>query len=124
LVLVVAPSFGFAFQPQNEVRTQKNLEKRSKLLERALGIPTGSPVAVRLQSNEKLWGRIGEVSNEGFGLQTVKDAKIENRKISFNELESIKIAPKTSKLRSMTKAALGVMSVLTLAGTLANLTRD
>lgn len=64
------------------------------------------------------------MSNEGFGLQTVKDAKIENRKISFNELESIKIAPKTSKLRSMTKAALGVMSVLTLAGTLANLTRD
>lgn len=105
-------------------RTQNDTGKVSKLMEKALGIPAGSPVEARLQSKEKLWGRMAGVSDDGVDLRFVKDGKFESRKIPFSELQSIKLAQKMSKRATAMKVGLGVMSLMTLAGTILNLTRD
>lgn len=51
-------------------------------------------VEVRLQSKEKLRGRMGEVSDEAFKLQHLRAGKLETRTISFAELRSIKSVEK------------------------------
>ena len=53
---------------------------------RVLAVPVGPFVDVRLNGNEKIRGRMGEVSDEGFVIQTVQGGKVENRKIAFTDL--------------------------------------
>jgi len=48
-------------------------------------------VQVKLRSKQKISGRLGEVTNEGFVVQTAAGDKIENQKISFNDVKSIKV---------------------------------
>jgi hypothetical protein len=63
---------------------------QATLKERVLEIPAGTMVEVRLTNREKLRGRLGEISDDGFNLQTAKRDKIETRKIAFDELKSVK----------------------------------
>lgn len=44
---------------------------------------------MRLLSKERIKGRLGEVTDEGFSLQTAKQNKIETQKISFDQLKSL-----------------------------------
>jgi len=48
-------------------------------------------VQVKLRSKEKIKGRLGEITNEGFVIQTATGDKIENQTISFNDVKSIKV---------------------------------
>lgn len=75
---------GASNPPQTENAAAQTLK------ERLLEIPPGTLVEVRLMNREKLKGRLGEASDEGFTLQTAKRNKIETRKIAFDELKSIK----------------------------------
>jgi hypothetical protein len=59
------------------------------LKERILEIPPGTMIQVRLLSKEKLRGRLGEVTDEGFAIQTAKGNKIETRKIAFEDVKSL-----------------------------------
>jgi len=47
-------------------------------------------IEVRLQAKEKLRRRLGEVSNERFTVKLAKGNKIEDRKIAFDDVNSIK----------------------------------
>jgi hypothetical protein len=53
-------------------------------------IPAGSVVEVRLTNNEKLKGQLGGVSGEGIVLKYAKTSQVEERKIAFSEMKSIK----------------------------------
>lgn len=64
--------------------------QKANLKERALSIPAGSLVEVRLKTKEKLRGQLTEVSNETITLKVAKGDKIDERKLAFDELKSIK----------------------------------
>ncbi len=65
--------------------------KKPTLQEKVLEIPLGSRVQVRLKNKEKLRGRLGEVSKEGFVVQYAKGNQIEERQIGFDEVKSLKV---------------------------------
>ena len=64
--------------------------QEQNLKARILKIPVGSVVQVQLKSKEKLQGQLGTISDEGFTVKTAKGSTIEDRKVSFDEVKSIK----------------------------------
>lgn len=64
-------------------------ESKPTIEERILEIPPGTMIKVRLLTKEKLRGRLGEITDEGFAVQTAKGNKIETRKIAFQNVKSI-----------------------------------
>jgi len=79
-----ALAVGAPFSPQT------GTEKAPTLKERVLAIPPHAMVQVKLRRKEKIKGRLGEVTNEGFVVQTATGDKIDNQKVSFGEVKSIK----------------------------------
>src|SRR4051812_25081474 len=68
---------------------------------RVLAIPMGSLVEVHLNNNEKIRGRMGQVSDEGFVIQTVQGGKAETRKIAFTDMKSLKTIGKSHTTRNI-----------------------
>jgi len=64
--------------------------KKPTVQERIMEIPPGTMVEVRLMDKHKVRGRLGEVTNEGFSLQTAQGNKVETQKIAFTEVKSLK----------------------------------
>ena len=64
--------------------------KKATVQERIMEIPPGTMIEVRLMDKNKVRGRLGEVTNEGFSLQTAQGSKIETQKIAFTEVKSLK----------------------------------
>ncbi len=60
------------------------------LQQQIIQIPIGSVIEVRLTNKEKLKGQLGAVSSEGIILKYAKAGHIEERKIAFSEVQSIK----------------------------------
>jgi len=60
-----------------------------------LKIPAGAIVIVRLRNKEKVKGRLGEVTDEAFMVQTAEGNQIEKRRVSFQEAKSIKAVSTT-----------------------------
>jgi hypothetical protein len=60
--------------------------------DRAVQIPAGSKVEIRLIDKQKLKGRIGTVSDDGIVLKYSKAGQPEERRIAFTEMASIKKA--------------------------------
>ena len=86
---------------------------------RVLAIPMGSLVDVHLNDNEKIRGRMGEVSDEGFVIQAVRGIKVENRKIAFTDLKSLKPVGKSHTTRNILLVAgigVGVVVIVLLVG--------
>ncbi len=95
--------------------TQTEGAQNPALKEKVLGIPPQTMVEVRLRNKEKVRGRLGEVSNEGFALKVAKGDKIEDRKIAFGELKSIKaVGGKGSKAGWIVLVALAGVGVIYL----------
>jgi len=80
-----ASAVGAPFSPQT------GTEKAPTLKERVLAMPPHAMVQVKLRSKEKIKGRLGEVTNEGFVIQTATGDKIDNHKVSFSGVKSIKV---------------------------------
>ena len=57
-------------------------------------IPTGKLVEVRLADKSKIRGRIGQVSAEGFLLAVAKGSQVEEQKLAFSDVTSIKTIEK------------------------------
>jgi hypothetical protein len=70
--------------------SQAPTSQKPTLKEQVLEIPAGSMIEVRLKVKEKLRGRLGEVSNEAFTVKLAKGNKIEDRKVAFDDVKSIK----------------------------------
>lgn len=64
--------------------------KKATVQERIMEIPPGTMVEVRLMDKHKVRGRLGEVTNEGFSLQTAQGNKVETQKIAFTEVKTLK----------------------------------
>jgi hypothetical protein len=60
------------------------------LKERILEIPPGTMTEVKLVNKQKIRGRLGEVTDEGFTLTTAQGEKISTQKIAFTDVKSIK----------------------------------
>ncbi|MGE5326217.1 MAG: hypothetical protein ACM3NO_04205, partial [Deltaproteobacteria bacterium] len=60
------------------------------LKERVLEIPPGTMVEVKLLNKQKIRGRLGEITDEGFNLTTAQGDKIASQKVAFTEVKSIK----------------------------------
>ena len=70
--------------------SQSTTTPKPTLKERVLAIPAGSMVEVRLNSKEKFRGRLGEVSNEGFIVKCAQGNQIDERKVAYDDVKSIK----------------------------------
>ena len=76
--------------------------QKATLKEQVLAIPAGSLVEIRLKTKEKLRGRLVEVSNEAITVKVAKGDKIDERKLAFDELKSIKSVDGGSKAGKVT----------------------
>jgi hypothetical protein len=71
-------------------KAQTESKGKPTLKERILEIPPGTMIEVRLHDKQKIRGRLGELTNEGFGLTTAQGEKITTQSIAFNDVKSIK----------------------------------
>ena len=71
---------------------QEETTKKATIQEKILEVPPGTMIEVRLTNKQKVRGRLGEVTNEGFSLQTAQGNKVETQKIAFADVKSFKNA--------------------------------
>ena len=90
VVILCATSTYAANPPGSSASIPAQVAQKPTLQQQVLEIPPGSLVVVRLKNKEKLRGRLGDVSTEGFILKYAKGNEIQERKVSFDELKSIK----------------------------------
>jgi len=90
LLLVWLLCVSTSLAARTRVPSQAPASPKPTLQERVLEITPGSLVEVRLKNKEKLRGRLGETSADGFVLKHAKGQQIEERKISFDNLKSIR----------------------------------
>lgn len=69
---------------------QAATERKPTMKERILEVPPGTMIEVRFLSKQKIRGRLGEITDEGFSLTTVQGEKITTQKVAFTELKSFK----------------------------------
>jgi hypothetical protein len=92
--------------------------KKPTVQERILEIPPGTMIEVRLMNKHKVRGRLGEVTNEGFSLQTAQGNKVETQKIAFTDVKSFKNAEGGGTGKGISKglvyglAGIGVLAVI------------
>jgi hypothetical protein len=60
------------------------------LKERILEVAPGTMIEVKLLNKQKIRGRLGELTDEGFSLTTAQGEKITTQKIAFAEVKSFK----------------------------------
>ncbi|HZO98853.1 MAG TPA: hypothetical protein VFD30_01020 [Terriglobia bacterium] len=64
--------------------------KKPTLQERILEVQSGTMIEVKLINKHKLRGRLGEVMDDGFALQTAQGNKIETQRLAFTDVKSFK----------------------------------
>lgn len=89
---------------------QSGAGAQATLKERILEVPPGTMIEVRLLNKQKVRGRLGEVTDEGFSLQTAQGNKIDTQKIAFTDVKSVK------KLEGSTGTKVGKGVIYGLAG--------
>ncbi len=113
---VKKPKFGFG-----KPKADRDLLRMGKMKEMAIGVPQGSPLTVGVKGadgkTEKLYGRMGNVTNEGFSMQTLRGGNLENMNLDFKDVASMKPGAKPSRMQQLKGPLLGAMSLMTLAGT-------
>ena len=80
---------GFCAKPRD---SQTNDSRKQTLKEGVLAIQPGTLVEVRLKNHQKLRGRLGEISDDAFKIQTANKNTIETRAVAFDDLKSVKKA--------------------------------
>jgi len=93
IVGIAAQITGTAFaqdrQPLVDASAQADEASSDILKSRVLQLPKGSYVEVRLTDGQKIEGRLGELVEEGFRLQTVSKNKLRNSLVRFEEMQSV-----------------------------------
>lgn len=64
--------------------------KQTAMKERLLAVSPGTMIEVRLRNGQKMRGRLGEFSDEGFMLTTIEKQKVVKEKIAFAEMKSFR----------------------------------
>jgi hypothetical protein len=99
---------------------QAGTERKLTLKERILEVPPGTMIEVRLLNKQKIRGRLGELTDEGFSLTTAQGEKIETQKVAFTDLKSFKKVEDTAGKKVGTGvlyglAGIGVLFVVLIA---------
>lgn len=85
--------------------------QKPTLKEQVIQIPTGAQVEVRLLNKERIRGRLGDISDEGFTVLIAQENRIETRKVAFVDVKSVK---EIGKQRTALYVFLGVAMTLGL----------
>jgi len=111
-LLLLEPMMLARASAEASVQPQQTNAQQPTLKETLLSIPPQSYVEVRLLDKSKLRGRLGEVTDEGFALQVAQGNKIQNVKVSFDQVKSIKSLEKkgtsAGKVIAYSLAGIGV----------------
>lgn len=93
--------------------------RQQALKEKLIEMPAGSVVEARLLGKESVRGKLGNLSDAGFEIQTVRDGRIETRTIAYDEVRSVKLHQKgmstTARIVLGTLAGVGVVFVILIA---------
>jgi hypothetical protein len=90
LLLQAAPAAAGRVVPGRAPGGQASLT--ATLKQKVLEIPPQSMVQVKLKTKEKLRGRLGQVTDEGFVIKVAQGQKIEDRTVAFSDVKAIKAA--------------------------------
>ncbi len=71
--------------------TRTTRERRPTARDDLLEIPLGTTIEVKLLNKQKVRGKLGERTDEGFNLTTMQDGKISSQKVTFTEVKSVKV---------------------------------
>ena len=93
------------------VASQPSASKKRTPKEQVIQIPTGAQVEVRLLNKERLRGRLGDISDEGFTVLIAQENRIETRQVVFSDVKSVK---EIRKQRTALYVFLGVAMTLGL----------
>jgi hypothetical protein len=86
-------------------------EKQAEFKKRVVEWGTNKQVNVKLNSGEKISGRIAEIQNDFFAVQAVtKDGKVTSHQINFSDIN--KLSAKSSAGRTAGFTALGVLAAV------------
>jgi len=92
---------------------------QATIQEKVVEIPVGSVVEVRLKTKEKIRGQLGTTTPEGFSVKSAKGGTVEERKIAFSDVKSIKMVEKgmstAAKITLGALAGTGVVFLVLLA---------
>ena len=96
--------------------SQADASSKPTLKEKILKIPAGSTIEVKLKSKEKLRGRLGDITNEGFLIKTAHGNQIEEKKIGFDQVKSLKVSVRGwntgAKIAVVVLAGVGILAVV------------
>ena len=97
---------------------QAGTERKLTLKERILEVPPRTMIEVRLLNKQRMRGRLGDLTNEGFSLTTAQGEKIEAQKVSFTDVKSFKKVEGATTGKAVGKgllwalAGIGVLAVV------------
>lgn len=90
-----------------------------KLKAMLMNTPTGSPLRLRTTDGAQVDGKLTQVTNDGVEIQALTNGNIENRKLGFGDISTMK----TGQRKSGFAAALSpVLTLTSLLGTAAAIT--
>lgn len=106
-VLIAVLSFGNALAQTKITAPNKQAEFKKHIVEWG----TNKQVNVKLNSGEKISGRIAEIQNDFFTVQAVtKDGQVSSHQINFSDLN--KLSAKGQAGRAVGYTALGIMAAV------------
>jgi hypothetical protein len=100
----------------NPAPAQDQTRPKLTLREQLVGIPTGSAVEVRTRDKQKIRGRLGEVGNEGFLVQIIRNDKLETLTVALDNTKSVKLLESLEGAKPSHVAGKVVVGVLAGAG--------
>lgn len=88
-VLSFALVFALLF-PSMGIASSQNSPKPS-IKEQVLAIPTGTIVEVRTTGKERVRGRLGDATDQGFKIQVAQKDKVQDVTVDFQNAKSVKV---------------------------------
>ncbi len=76
--------------PGTVLPEQAGAATKPTLKERLIAVPPGTMIEVKLLNKQKIRGRLGEITDEGFRLTTAQGDKIGTPVIAFTDVKSFK----------------------------------
>jgi hypothetical protein len=73
-----------------------------------LKIPAGSVISVKLQNRQTLRGRLGEIRQDSFELQTLEQGSISGQTVRYSDVHSVRY--QKAGMKTSTKIAVGVLA--------------
>ncbi len=95
-------------------------ERTRKLAEKVSSIPEGSIVEVKTTDRQQLKGRIGQITETGFSVQTARNEKVETVAVEYKNTKSVKVVAMKDDHQQSGKSTAGwvLMGGLAALGTI------